>query len=170
LAKFPIGAKSSIGLGFKVRELLLAHGKLCFEIFLCSAGIRQIRVTPLLGFEGVLLELMLAAAFVLSDIINGFAPQFLVNLVDLNFPAIEAGAPASEFVLRLDFGVGELFLLSLRVFFSGAVESSFFVVDADPIVEIELIFSCTEILNDALESLKQRQHFSYAKIAIHNPF
>ena len=111
-----------------------------------------------------------APAFVLGDVVDGFAPEFLVGLVNANFAPIEAGTPASEFVLSLDFGVGELLGLTLRMFFGGSVEAPFLVVDADAIIEIELILSRAEVLNDALEPLKERQHFSYAKVAIHNPF
>src|SRR5690349_2294339 len=110
---------------------------------------------------------MFAAAFVLGDIVDGFAPQFLVSLVDANLPTIEAGAPARVFVLGFDFSIGELFRLSLRVLFSGGIESSFLVVDADAIIEIELILSRAEVLNDTLELLEKRQHFSYAKIIAH---
>src|SRR5258708_7067747 len=102
---------------------------------------------------------MFAAAFVLGDIVDGFAPEFLVSFVDSHFATIEAGAPASEFVLSLDFGISELLGLTLGMFFGGSVEAPFLVVDADAIIEVELILPRAEVLNDALEPLEERQHF-----------
>src|SRR5712664_1141015 len=113
---------------------------------------------------------MLAPAFVFRDIVNGFASKFLVRLIDAHLSTVKARAPTSEFVLSLGFCIGETFRLLLGVFFSGGVKGSFLVVYANAIVEIELIFPRAEVLNDALEFFKERQHFSYAKVAIHNPF
>ena len=109
LAKCSVCAECTEGLRFEIGEFLLAASQLRFELFEGGAGIRQIGVAPLFGFEDILLETMLAPTFVLDHIVSGFAPEFLVDLIDTDLPTVEARGPTSEFVLSFDFGVGETF-------------------------------------------------------------
>src|SRR5262249_34883638 len=100
-------------------------------------------------------------------VIDSLASKLFVGFVDLDLSPIETGSPVGKLVLSFDFGVREAFGLLLCVFFGGAVEGPFFVVDTNAIVEVEFVLPRSEILNDVFEALQERQHFSYAKIAIH---
>src|SRR5438094_517504 len=105
-----------------------------------------------------------------ANIVLGFAAGEFVGFIDSGFAALETGLPARALVMGTNLGVGKALAVLFLEFFGCGVRGACFGRFAGAEFLVELCFAGGEILNDALEPIKQGQGFRYARKLIHSLF